>query len=100
MTARRRRGLLNGQRGELDLVRVYPIESIVPSPENNAVYSTIAWDDPEIVELARSIKVYGVQEPLLISRDGFIISGHRRRVAALKAGLKEVPVRVHSSIAQ
>jgi hypothetical protein len=34
-------------------------------------------------------------EPILISKDGFIISGHRRRVAAALAGLSQVPVKVH-----
>jgi hypothetical protein len=77
------------------LAPVWYIEAITPAPENDDVYSAIAWDDPDIHELARSIKEHGLQEPILISRDGYIISGHRRRVAARIAGLKEVPVRVH-----
>ena len=43
----------------------------------------------------RSIREHGVQEPLLVSSDGFIISGHRRWMAANFIGLAEVPVRVH-----
>ena len=43
----------------------------------------------------RSIREHGVQEPLLVSSDGFIISGHRRRLAANFIGLAELPVRVH-----
>ena len=80
---------------ELVLVQVRPIDSIFPAPENDDIYKSIAWDDPEIVALARSIKEHGVQEPMLISRDYYIISGHRRRIAAYIAGLKEVPVRIH-----
>jgi hypothetical protein len=96
MATRRRTVSVNGQReGELDLVLVRFLDSISPAPENDNVYQAIAWDDPEIIELARSIKARGVQEPLLISRDGFIISGHRRRIAAYLAGLKQVPVRIH-----
>jgi hypothetical protein len=71
------------------------LDSIFPAPENDDVYNAIAWDDPEILLLARSIKEHGIQEPLLISRDGFIVSGHRRRIAAQLAGLTEVPVRIH-----
>ena len=85
----------NGQQPKLVLVPVWSIDSVKPAPENDDVYKAIAWNDPEVHELARSIKEHGVQEPLLISRDGFIISGHRRRVAAYIAGLKEVPVRIH-----
>ena len=85
----------NGRQPELELVQVWSLGSITPAPEKDDLYKAIAWDDPEIVELARSIKELGVQEPLLISRNGYIISGHRRRIAALLAKLVEVPVRVH-----
>jgi hypothetical protein len=81
--------------GELVLGQVCEIDSIRPAPENDDVYNAIAWDDPEILELARSIKEQGIQEPILISRDGFIVSGHRRRIAAHIAELKTVPVRIH-----
>jgi hypothetical protein len=86
---------MSSTNGKLVLGQVCDIASIRPAPENDDVYNAIAWDDPEIQELANSIKERGLQEPLLISRDGFIISGHRRRIAALIAGLKTVSVRVH-----
>jgi ParB-like nuclease family protein len=76
-------------------VQVRRLDSIKPAPENDDVYSAIAWDDPEIRELARSIEEHGIQEPILVSRDGYIISGHRRRMAARLAELEQVPVRVH-----
>src|SRR5262249_1368050 len=34
---------------------------------------------------------HGVKEPLRVTRDGFIISGHRRHMAARIAGLVRVP---------
>src|SRR6516225_959190 len=71
------------------------INQIKPAPENEAVYRTIAWDDPAIKELSKDIKEHGLIEPILISTDGFIISGHRRRIAAALAGLTQVPVKVH-----
>jgi ParB-like nuclease domain len=85
----------NGSQPELDHVQVRSLSSIRPAPENDDIYNPIAWDDPEIGELAKSIKTHGLQEPLLVSRDGFIISGHRRRMAAILAELELVPVRVH-----
>jgi hypothetical protein len=80
---------------KLDLVQVRALDSIMPAPENNDVYKAIAFDDPELHELARSIREHGIQEPILISKDGYIISGHRRRMAAFLAELTEVPVRVY-----
>ena len=46
-------------------------------------------------DLAVDIRAHGVLEPILISSDGFIISGHRRRLAAHLVGLTEVPVKIH-----
>jgi hypothetical protein len=80
---------------KLDHVQVRSLNSIIPAPENENVYRPIAFDDPEIRELAKSIKMRGVLEPLLMRRDGFIISGHRRRIGSLLAGLKELPVKIH-----
>jgi hypothetical protein len=80
---------------ELDQVQVRSLSAIRPAPENDDVYNAVAWDDPEIAELAKSIKEHGLQDPILVSRDGFIISGHRRRMAALLAGLDHVQVRLH-----
>jgi hypothetical protein len=54
----------------------------------------VSRDDPDTVALARSIGEFGVKEPLVITRDGYILSGHRRYVAAQMAGLEMVPVRV------
>jgi hypothetical protein len=93
---RNRSSCSNGDQPELGLdhVQVRPLDSIKPAPENDAVYSAIAFDDRGIQDLARSIKEHGIYEPLLISEDGYLISGHRRRVAALIAGLVQVPVRI------
>jgi len=71
------------------------VHSIHPAPENEDVYHPVLEDDPEIVELARSIREHGVQEPLVISEDGYILSGHHRHMAARVAGLQDVPVIVH-----
>jgi hypothetical protein len=36
---------------------------------------------------------FGLKEPIVITLDGFILSGYRRYAAAMLAGLKQVPVR-------
>lgn len=75
-------------------VQEYQLCCISPAPENDQLYRAINPDDPEIRELARSISERGVLEPLVISVDGFILSGHRRFTAARLAGLDRIPCRV------
>lgn len=52
-------------------------------------------DDASMDELTESIRAYGVLSPLLARPKGEgyeLVSGHRRRVAAIKLGLATVPV--------
>jgi ParB-like chromosome segregation protein Spo0J len=44
--------------------------------------------------LAQSIKDFGLKESLVLTSDLYVLSGHRRRVAAKLAGLESVPCRV------
>ena len=53
------------------------------------------FDEDGLLELAESIKQYGILQPLLVQeKNGYyeIIAGERRWRAAKLAGLKEVPV--------
>lgn len=70
------------------------ISQIRPSPENRQLYKPVSPKDPAVQALAKLIKKHGILEPIVITRDGYILSGHRRWVAAKIAGLKRVPVRV------
>jgi hypothetical protein len=70
------------------------INQIYPSPENAELYRPITPDDEATIELADSIKERGILEPLVISADNYILSGHRRHCAARIAGLREVPCRI------
>ena len=71
-----------------------PVGDILPSPENDELYRPVNETDPQIARLAQSIVQHGIQEPLLITRDHWIISGHRRYAAAKLAGLDSVPCRI------
>ena len=54
-------------------------------------------DDASMDELTESIRAYGVLSPLLARPKGEgyeLVSGHRRRAAAIKLGLQTVPVLV------
>jgi site-specific DNA-methyltransferase (adenine-specific) len=41
--------------------------------------------------VAKSIKDFGFKNPIIIDKNNVIISGHTRRLAAIKLGLREVP---------
>ena len=80
--------------GAPDGVTRVSIAMIRPSPENDRLYRPIDETDPAIRELARSIGKHGVREPIVVSTDLYILSGHRRYAAARLAGLDTVPCRV------
>ncbi len=48
---------------------------------NEEIYRKISCDDPAIQALAESIRARGLLDPLVLSDDLYIISGHRRFVA-------------------
>ena len=48
-------------------------------------------DKRQINNVAESIKQYGFVQPIVIDRDGVIVIGHCRALAAKKLGMKEVP---------
>ena len=76
-------------------VRQVRLSSIRPCPENDGVYGKQSLDDPDILSLIESIRANGVLDPITISADNVIISGHRRRFCAERAGLRVVPVIRH-----
>jgi hypothetical protein len=78
-----------GLKAKLGLV---PVCDLRPCPENDEIYGAQSLDDPDILSLIASIKELGVTDPIRISTDNVIISGHRRRFCAIKAGRTEVPV--------
>lgn len=61
--------------------------------KNNGLNIELYGDDPdpEFVELVRE---NGVIEPIVVTQENVIISGHRRNQAARICGLKEVPVTI------
>ncbi len=71
-----------------------PIQSVHPSVENDQLYRPIDPNDPGIIALAESIQANGIKEPLIVTVDRYIISGHRWFVAAERAELTMVPCRI------
>jgi ParB-like nuclease domain len=69
------------------------LADIYQSPENAELYRPVTPDDEETIKMAESIKANGILESVVITMDNYIVSGHRRHVAARIAGLSEVPCR-------
>lgn len=47
--------------------------------------------DDQVEHIANSIREFGFRQPLVIDRDGVLVIGHGRLLAAKKLGLKTVP---------
>jgi DNA modification methylase len=63
------------------------IDLLKPDPGNARNISR-----PELDALTRSLREFDIVEPILARRDGTVIGGHQRLLAARRLGLKFVPV--------
>lgn len=62
------------------------LSEIVPYAKNAKKH-----DKTQIANVAESIKQYGFVQPVVIDKDGVIVIGHCRALAAKKLGMKTVP---------
>ena len=67
-------------------------EELRPCARNSYFFDDIAGEAWE--EFKRSIETSGIIEPLIISPDKVVVSGHQRLRAARELGITEVPVEV------
>lgn len=73
--------------------QLMPIEDVLPYEGNAKVH-----DEAQVAKIATSIEQFGWDQPIVVDKDGVIIKGHGRRLAAIKLGLREVPVLVRSDL--
>jgi hypothetical protein len=71
----------------------FPVAQIKVAKENDILYDRFGSANEDDQALLASIKKHGVQEPLTISSDNFLLSGHRRLAASKRLQLEFVPVR-------
>ena len=72
---------------EIDITHL-PIKDLRPQPANPRRIS-----DEELESLTRSIREFGLIDPIIARReDNTVIGGHQRLLAARKLGIKQVPV--------
>lgn len=55
-------------------------------------------NDRAVAAVAQSIREYGFRQPIVVDAAGVIVVGHTRWKAALKLGLKTVPVHVAADL--
>ena len=68
------------------------LSEIIPYEQNPRV------NDQAVDAVARSIQEFGFRQPLVIDEKGVIVVGHTRFKAAIKLGLKTVPVHVATGL--
>lgn len=79
---------LKNTNAEYAVLRMVDISTLKMHPKNTEIYG-----EEDVTALAQSIEESGWIKPLTVSRrSGFIVSGHRRRLAGLQIGLTELPV--------
>jgi len=66
--------------------------------ENDLIYDRFGIDNADDCDLAISIRDNGIQEPLVLSADHTLLSGHRRFAAARYIGMDTVPVRIDENV--
>ena len=84
---------MSAQSKKTDL-SAFPVAEIKTAVENDLIYDRFGIANADDAALTISIRDLGVQEPLVLSRDHFLLSGHRRLAASKYLGLASVPVRV------
>lgn len=80
-------------------LRNIEITKIIPDPDQPRK----TFDDQQLEELAGSIKLYGVLQPIVVTPEGKIykiVAGERRYRAAKLAGLKKIPALVRTLTSQ
>jgi ParB-like chromosome segregation protein Spo0J len=69
-------------------IESWPIEKILPYPGNHKIHSK-----KQVEALAASIRDQGLNDPITLDVDGYIISGHGRFEAIKLLGWKVAPIR-------
>jgi ParB family chromosome partitioning protein len=69
-----------------DQLETISVDALIPYARNSRTHG-----EAQVAQIAASIKEFGFTNPILIDKDGGIIAGHGRLLAARKLGLKQVP---------
>ena len=71
------------------------VDDIKSAVINDVVYGVIDPNDPSLDELDRSMMAEGQLEPIVLSLDSVLLSGHRRKGVALRLEWPTIKARRH-----
>lgn len=74
-------------------VQMVDITKIFPYEKNAKIHT-----ETQVASLVKVIQTQGWDVPIVVDRNGVVIKGHGRRLAALSMGLREVPVIVRDDL--
>lgn len=75
-------------------IEKWNVDKLIPYENNVKVH-----DEAQVKKIAESIKKFGWRgNPIIVDKNGVIIAGHGRRLAAIHLGLKKVPVSVETEM--
>jgi len=80
---------------QLGGIKYVKLDKIVPYERNAR-----AHPKKQITLLAKLMKKYGVDQPIVVDEKNVILKGHGRRLAALEAGFKTFPVITHKGLSE
>lgn len=74
-------------------IQEWEVERVQPYELNAKIH-----DKDQVERIAKSIKDFGWDQPIVVDKDGVIIKGHGRRLAAISLGITKVPVWVRDDL--
>lgn len=74
-------------------ITVWNLDKITPYELNAKIH-----DAKQVDRIAKSIKEFGWSQPIVIDKNGVIIAGHGRRLAAISLGMDKVPVWIRDDL--
>lgn len=76
-------------------IEIWSVEDLVPYEANAKAHPA-----DQVLKLANAITKFGWTQPIVVWKNGEIIAGHGRRLAALHLGLSKVPVIVRRDLSK
>jgi DNA modification methylase len=73
-------------------IQMWSVDRVLPYKRNPR------RNDEAVEKVAASIKEFGFKQPIVVDKESVIIVGHTRLLAALRLGMKEVPVLVATDL--